>query len=464
MEEGQLSPTPLWLSQPRPGPRHREKWQHFLDQFCIVPSLNMTHPLGKWLGASPRRWNAYYDAQLHTVLIKNGNQWQHYGLIIKGRRHWTIDTNQPSIDNTPPHQLSHLHPLDVIRKTSNKYIMSIPVYETQVSPSPTPITWTKYVDNLPQWDKSILKDIMNEQYSIWHELLKDNQEWDIIGDGSYLAPNASYAWIIHNKTKVIYLGHGNIPGKPSSAFRSELAAVMTWHCFLYHVLQYYDIPSTITITPFTDNAKVIKYYNLIQQKQSIHSPYMDDYDIYIMLQYYYNQLSKRGIHIKPITKLPKYKKDNPPENDLHIQLHQQVDAIARNHRQTGVTPSYNPPPQDYVHLRDFNGVITSQEKQVLETNWTTYELETYYIQRWQTTATTITQFDWNIYTKNYDRARPTQQTYILKMMTGWLPVFHHLNKMETRKGIAHIVTKRKQSHICFNVPIANNGGNNSSNY
>jgi len=188
------------------------------------------------------------------------------------------------------------------------------------------------MDTLPTWDKRIIKDNMNDPYSIWHGLIKDKQQWDIIGDGSYLAPHASYAWIIHNRIKIIHIGQGNITGNPSSAFRSELAAVMTWHCFLHHVLQYYDIPSTITITPFTDNSKVIKYYNLIQQKQPIHHTYMDDYDIYIMLQYYYNNLSKRGIIINPITKIPQYKKDDQLDHNLHIQLHKQADSIARKHR------------------------------------------------------------------------------------------------------------------------------------
>ena len=80
-------------------------------------------------------------------------------------------------------------------------------------------------------------------------------------------------------------------------------------------------------------------------------------------------------------------------------------------------------------------MVTSQEKQLLETNWTTYEVENYYIHRWQTNASTLRLFDWEIYKKNYEKSRPSQQNYIIKMMTGWLPVYHHLNKMEntTRK-------------------------------
>ena len=36
---------------------------------------------------------------------------------------------------------------------------------------------------------------------------------------------------------------------------------------------------------------------------------MDEYDIYQMLKYYYDQLNYQGIHIKTIKKIPKYKQD-----------------------------------------------------------------------------------------------------------------------------------------------------------
>jgi len=101
-------------------------------------------------------------------------------------------------------------------------------------------------------------------------------------------------------------------------------------------------------------------------------------------------------------------------------------------------PKYFAPPQEWIHLRDYTGVITSQEKQILENNWNAYKLENYYIHRWNTTATTLQQFDWNIYTKNYERSKPSLQTYILKTMTGWLPVFYNLNKMEHKQQHCHL--------------------------
>jgi len=60
-------------------------------------------------------WNAYYDFTLHSLIIKNGNTWQHYSNIVKSRQYWTIDISRPSIDNTPPQQISSILPVDVIK-------------------------------------------------------------------------------------------------------------------------------------------------------------------------------------------------------------------------------------------------------------------------------------------------------------------------------------------------------------
>ena len=37
--------------------------------------------------------------------------------------------------------------------------------------------------------------------------------------------------------------------------------------------------------------------------------------------------------------------------------------------------------------------------------------------------------DWNTYAKNFDSMRPAIKIFIIKLMNGWLPVFHRTNKM-----------------------------------
>ena len=49
MEKGICPTQDLWPYQPRPGPKHREKWQQFLDEWCHTPTLTLKKPLGDWI-------------------------------------------------------------------------------------------------------------------------------------------------------------------------------------------------------------------------------------------------------------------------------------------------------------------------------------------------------------------------------------------------------------------------------
>ena len=255
---------------------------------------------------------AYFDPSLRTVIIKNGSLWNHYSHIQHHRRHWTINRQQRIIDTTPPHQLNNLEPLDIIRQMPTHYNTSIPIPEPPSIPQTIPINWNQYVASLLKWDKRILHENMAEKQSLWTELIQKHQHWDIISNGSYLAPNAAYAWAIHNGHKVIYIGQGHAPGNPALAFRSKLTAIMSWHCVIHHILQYYDITSTTTITPYMDNTKVMQYCNNIIQEQETMSSYMDNNDIYIMLKYYFTNIRQRGLVITTAKKYHNTEKANRP--------------------------------------------------------------------------------------------------------------------------------------------------------
>ena len=90
-------------------------------------------------------------------------------------------------------------------------------------------------------------------------------------------------------------------------------------------------------------------------------------------------------------------------------------------------------PHKSVFLHDSAGAITSTEKQILETVWPTSQIELYYMKCWQSTYSQLTQLDWQLYKNIYDNARSSLQVYIIKVLTGWLPVRHNINKMTNVK-------------------------------
>jgi len=208
MEEGQLKTNTLWPHQPRPGPRHREKWQMFLDQFCVKPQLTLQKQMGQWITPPPLIWHAYYDPSIQTVVIKNENRWLHYRTISKFCRHWTIRKQQPIFDFTPPIDLENIQPLDIIRQNAHQYIVSLPVTVPSQHNLPLPTNWSQYVHSLQQWDQFILKDYHSEVPTIWQEIVKPDQQWDIITNGSFCQNTAVYAWMIHDGTTIISTGKG----------------------------------------------------------------------------------------------------------------------------------------------------------------------------------------------------------------------------------------------------------------
>jgi len=69
----------------------------------------------------------------------------------------------------------------------------------------------------------------------------------------------------------------------------------------------------------------------------------------------------------------------------------------------------------------------------MATQWPTSRLEHYYSKRWSISYQQLAQLDWHIYYKNYKTSTSQEQIYIIKLMTGWLPVYHRMNKMTHTK-------------------------------
>ena len=119
--------------------------------------------------------------------------------------------------------------------------------------------------------------------------------------------------------------------------------------------------------------------------------------------------------------------------DLPHQLHRKMDWAAHQYRYQHSSISYCPPTIVRIHLIDNNGAITSNEKEILETNWSLYQLEQYFVNRWQCSMIYLESLDWKLYAKIFNKSPDHLQVYIIKLMTGWLPVYHHLNKMLEHK-------------------------------
>ena len=97
-------------------------------------------------------------------------------------------------------------------------------------------------------------------------------------------------------------GQGMAPGNPTSAFRAELFGLVAWHCGLYHIFEYYGLSSDITIQPYSDNTKLIVYHQHIINNTVPTDAYIDDYDIFKLLQHYHQKLHPHVFNIALVKK------------------------------------------------------------------------------------------------------------------------------------------------------------------
>ena len=289
LPSGKIISKKLWPHQPRPGHKHISTWKTFLDTLCITQTMRLRKPLGEWIiPPTLSRWNAFYDDTLLVVIIKKNNTWHHYNKYSKHRRYWCVDNQAEPIDYTPPTSLPNLQPLDILVQDNNTYHVSIPIQAATSHPIPTPpTTWQAYLFQLPLWERRMIRDMQTSAMSIWHHLTKSKTEVIIVTDGSYKTNKASYAWIMHDGVQQITTGNGMVSGNPITAFRSELFGIVAWYCCVYHAINYLQHDHKFSIDPYTDNNKVIQYHQQVLSHEAEATAFMDDYDLFIMLQPYH---------------------------------------------------------------------------------------------------------------------------------------------------------------------------------
>ena len=365
-------------------------------------------------------------------MIYVNSHWHHYKNYQQLRNKWRILRTETIIDYTPPQSLTNIQPLDIIRITDNYYEVSTPVIPS-ITPTLTsiPTTWKDYVKSLSAWEQQILAEVTKDITTFWTHFTPRDQEWIATSDGSFKHNTGAYAWLIHDGQRTIITGTGPVTGNPVTPFLTEYHGFIAIYCCMYHVCLYHDITTKVTICPYVDNTKLIRYQAQITHRPQ-HQAHIDDYDLHQIHQKYTDILQQRGVTILQATKITKTTATTTGQSIPH-DLHQQMDSIARKSRQLGGYRKHKPIPIPRVHLRDMEGEITSQEKQIINTNWNTYLIEEYYATRWRIPAAQLQMYDWHIYGKLYEQANPTIQKYMVKMLTGWLPVYHQTNKMTTNK-------------------------------
>ena len=256
-------------------------------------------------------------------------------------------------------------------------------------------------------------------------------------------------------TTIIQKSTSIAPGNSTTAFRAELFGMVSWYCCLFHLMEFLNLESNVHIQTYTDNTLYLHTPDLKPL------PYFDDYDLYSYLQKYSSKLIQRGLTFSPIQKIASHPQTAQVSERLPEHLHTQADTLARQFRIKDTQASHLITSLESAYLTNADGAITNHEKHIMETTWPTKTIENYYMQRWDCSNQYLTTLDWITYDALFQALRPSLQKFLIKILTGWLPVRHHLNKMLSTKQtcplcpkdetLAHLFQcqKRKQWHQNF---------------
>jgi hypothetical protein len=170
---GSTSST-LWPVQARPakGNKAWELWRKLLAQLCSH-GLRLRKPLGLWHNTSGRKWTEYYDPETHTVSVHRNKVWQHYSITNKRRTSWKLQATTTSTRFST----FGLVPCEFLE---GAIAMKPPPPGTctlhrATATVATPTTWTQYVQQLPVWERDLLRfteEYESEQPDLVQELHK----------------------------------------------------------------------------------------------------------------------------------------------------------------------------------------------------------------------------------------------------------------------------------------------------
>ena len=101
------------------------------------------------------------------------------------------------------------------------------------------------------------------------------------------------------------------------------------------------------------------------------------------MEYNHEKLYRCGMIINQAQKISHNKTSPSCTKHLPTSLHLKTDTIPKTHRNNHPMTSVLPTPIKWIHLCDNDGSIHNTEKTRIETIWSSYNIEQYYIQRWQ---------------------------------------------------------------------------------
>jgi hypothetical protein len=359
-----------------------------------------------------------------VVLIEHRQKWQIYHIREKSRRQWKLEPSMQDI-TTDIQEYGKLTPATY---SPRHHSIQPPMdHKQSLHQNPTPIlTFQQYVDNLPIWEKDLLRRhrecTENTKLPPLSILLFQDNTLDISSDGGAIPPyQGSYGWTISVEELILWEGQGYARGYPMDSDRSEPYGRLSAMLFLFHYAKFIGChQSPAKIRFFCDNENVVNHDSSDNDPWYSPSTTMSpNWDIYTQLHITKKEFTTIFPNTTACQHVRGHQDQSKPIHTLHwtAQLNCRCDTLASE-----ILQKYDPKQQEIMYplpscpayLMCNKTYITSKSIKHIEDLTNEHAMYDYYKERFSWTESTFQSINWEAI-KTTRRFKTTSKTFTTKL-------------------------------------------------
>ena len=377
-------------------------------------------------------------------------------VISKQRRAWQLQCDHN--DDLTTHAFIHEHdfpsltPVDILTHSSDFATSTPPARSHQPPPTKSHLsratTWTEFTHHLPPWERPFFNDIRIEHPYHAADLFDFfNQETLpllMVSDGS--SPNqdlGTYGWILGTKDHILARSAGHATGYPMDSHRAEGFGKLASLLFLQRFTEYLHITATCTITLYLDNQSVQSKTAPPYDKplDNLHDSMCTNYDVLNEIRHLQQKLRPIFPKMQPTRHIHGHQDRNTPHHQLSRPAYLNVlaDHEATTIRDATLAGTMTPPPfqplphcQAYIH--EGNKYHCSHERTLTLWRYSELQYHDYLCKRLAISRPRLDDINWHPLRLAQQRLDATQQRFLPKFLTDWLPTEHKLQRYTTSDG------------------------------
>jgi hypothetical protein len=442
----------LWPRQPSPPSSSWSVWRsairkHFLISHLRNTQLRPSTRLGAWLPtfhSHHRKWTHHVDPSTGTVWQAHPQLQNTHQSYFSVRPHTTAEFRVANVHDPPTSAL----PATAIPAThilSTSYMTMYSAHPTG-TPSLTPnannlitttpeVTFAAHLNSLPQWEIRLLLDLHESGDLL--QAITDTQPLIIACDGSLEGHSGCFGWVIGTTSDIHWTGAGPADGSPKcmSSQRTELFGILSALRFIHHFTTYHNCFPPINVTLVCDNKSALQYAAIPHIGLSAIQTSHPDFDVAAEIH-----TTIRILRFRVVLKWVRGHQDRTTSYDKlprEAQLNVHADTAAGNFQRDCPPHSRsrrNGPhtmPSCHALLTIADHRITGNHKLHIREASLLPPLRKYIEERNSWTVHTWDLVDWTSHGRCLSSYPKSQQLTITKFLHRWLPVGHHLAKLNS---------------------------------